>query len=124
MAEVTVFFDGACPLCVREIALLRRLDRRDRLAFEDVSDPDAPISCPIDRGELLARFHARLPDGEIVDGARAFTEAYARLPALGFAAALGRFPPSRAALNALYTVFLKVRPSLQRFARRLDTKAS
>lgn len=27
---LTVFFDGACPICDREIALMRRLDRRGR----------------------------------------------------------------------------------------------
>lgn len=116
MADVTVFFDGACPLCVREIALLRRLDVKDRLAFENVADPDAPISCPIDRGDLLAKFHARLPGGEVVSGARAFTEAYARVPGLGWAASLGRFGPSRRSLDWLYIRFLRVRPRLQRWA--------
>lgn len=124
MSEVTVFYDGGCPLCLREIALLRRLDRRDRLAFENVADPDEPVSCPIDRSELLARFHARLPNGEVVQGARAFTEAYARVPGLGFIGALGRFGPSRALLDGLYTVFLKVRPLLQRLAHRIDRKPS
>ena len=114
MSEVTVFFDGACPLCRREIALMRRLDRRGRLAFEDVADEDAPVSCPIDRAALLARFHARLPSGEVVSGARAFTEAYARVPGLGWAGALGRFAPTRAALDWLYARFLRVRPAIQR----------
>ncbi|MBU4433081.1 MAG: DUF393 domain-containing protein, partial [Alphaproteobacteria bacterium] len=27
MTQVIVWFDGACPLCLREIALMRRLDR-------------------------------------------------------------------------------------------------
>lgn len=120
MTEVTIFYDGACPLCLREISLLRRLDRRQRLAFENVADPDAPVSCPIDREVLLARFHARLPSGEVVDGARAFTEAYARVPGLGFMAALGRFGPSRVVLNFLYGLFLKIRPRLQWLARRAN----
>ena len=119
MTELTVYFDGACPLCVREIALLRRLDRRGRIAFEDVADPGAPVSCPIDRRLLLARFHARLPGGEVVSGARAFTEAYARLPGFGFVGSLGRFGPTRAVLDALYTAFLRVRPRLQRLVRRM-----
>lgn len=119
MSEVTVFYDGSCPLCLREIALLRRLDRRDRLAFENIADPNASVSCPIAREELLARFHARLPTGEMVDGARAFTEAYARVPGLGFLAALGRFGPTRALLDGLYRLFLKIRPGLQRVTRKL-----
>ena len=32
-APVKVWYDGACPLCLREIALMRRLDRRGRISF-------------------------------------------------------------------------------------------
>ncbi|GGY57095.1 thiol-disulfide oxidoreductase DCC family protein [Parvularcula lutaonensis] len=116
MSELTVYYDGACPLCVREIALLRRLDRRNRIAFENVAEPDAPVSCPVDREKLLARFHVKLPQGEIVDGARAFTEAYARVPGLAWVRHFGRWGPSRVALDALYALFLKLRPALQRIA--------
>ena len=31
--DVEVFYDGDCPLCTREIRLLRRLDRRGRIRF-------------------------------------------------------------------------------------------
>jgi predicted DCC family thiol-disulfide oxidoreductase YuxK len=39
---LTVWFDGGCPLCRREIALMRRLDRRGRIDFVDVADDAAP----------------------------------------------------------------------------------
>lgn len=119
MAEVTIFYDGSCPLCLREIGLMRRLDRQGRLAFEDVSGTGASPSCPIDRRELMARFHARLPGGDIVSGARAFTEAYARVPGLGFVGVLGRFAPTRWLLDGIYAVFLRLRPGLQWLVRRL-----
>ncbi|MEM9810997.1 MAG: DUF393 domain-containing protein [Pseudomonadota bacterium] len=122
MANITVFYDGACPLCRREIALMRRLDRRGKLQFENLADPDAAISCPIDRRELLARFHARLPDGEMVSGARAFTESYAQVPGLGWVAILGRFGPTRVLLEGLYRGFLRVRPAIQRLVSRTDQR--
>ncbi len=113
--RVTVFFDGACPMCVKEIALLRRLDRkRQRIAFEDVSPPDAVPSCPISQEILLARFHACKRDGQIVNGAQAFTEAWSCIPAFIWLRPLGRFPITRAGLNLLYGAFLKVRPVLVR----------
>ena len=35
--EVEVFFDGDCPLCVREIELLRKLDKpARRIRFTDI----------------------------------------------------------------------------------------
>lgn len=46
MRRVTVWHDGQCPLCRREIAMMRRLDRRGRIDFVDVAGPG---SCPIDR---------------------------------------------------------------------------
>jgi predicted DCC family thiol-disulfide oxidoreductase YuxK len=45
-AMVTVWFDGGCPLCRREIAFMRRLDRRGRIDFVDVSSGNAVADCP------------------------------------------------------------------------------
>lgn len=122
MTQITVFFDGACPLCIREIGLLRRLDKRERIAFQDVSPPDAAEFCPISQEILLARFHVQRADGKIVDGAEAFTEAYAQIPWFSWLRPVGRFPPSRAILNAIYSVFLKVRPALQKAAHKLERR--
>jgi len=110
MAEVTVWFDGACPLCSREIALMRRLDRRQAIAFVDIGEGDA--ACPIDRGSLLARFHAREADGPLVSGAAAFAAMWRAIPVLR--------PLGLAARNGLvlrgvergYLGFLRIRPLL------------
>ena len=65
-ASLTVWFDSACPLCQREIALMRRLDRRGAIHFVDACAPDA--DCPIDRADLLTRFHAQ-ENGRLLSGA-------------------------------------------------------
>jgi predicted DCC family thiol-disulfide oxidoreductase YuxK len=111
---LTVWFDGACPLCTREIALMRRLDRAQRIEFIDVAAPDA--SCPLDPALLLARFHAR-ENGVLLDGAAAFAAMWRAIPLLR---PLGLLARSRAVLRMLewaYVRFLKVRPALQRLAR-------
>ena len=41
MTRLTVWHDGACPLCRREIALMRRLDRAGAIDFVDASDGEA-----------------------------------------------------------------------------------
>ena len=69
MTAVTVWFDASCPLCSREIALMRRLDRGGAIAFIDIDGGDP--SCPIDRSALLERFHAREGDA-VLSGAAAF----------------------------------------------------
>ena len=43
MAELTVWHDGACPLCRREIALMRRLDRRGAIRFIDAAATTRPV---------------------------------------------------------------------------------
>ncbi|TVS09930.1 MAG: DUF393 domain-containing protein [Wenzhouxiangella sp.] len=110
-ARVTVWFDGACPLCRREISLMRRLDRRERIDFVDVASDDAV--CPLDRDELLARFHAR-ENGRIVDGAEAFAAMWRAIPMLRPLGLLARFPPALWLMERMYRVFLRVRPTLQR----------
>lgn len=118
MSRLTVFYDGACPLCIREIGLLRRLDKNQRIDFLDVSPPDAAEFCPIPQKTLLARFTVRRGDGELVDGAEAFTEAWSQIPWLVWLRPIGRFPPTRWILNGIYAGFLKVRPSIQRWLKR------
>jgi predicted DCC family thiol-disulfide oxidoreductase YuxK len=108
---VTVYYDGGCPLCLREIGLMRRLDRRGRIEFVDVDD--AETSCPLDREELLARFHAREGD-EMLSGAAAFAAMWRQIPILR---PLGLIARNRTVLRMLewtYLGFLKIRPRLQR----------
>lgn len=113
---VTVWYDGACPLCLREIALMRRLDRRQAITFIDVATPDAV--CPIDRRALLARFHARDVDGQMLSGAAAFAAMWRAIDILRPLGIAARWPPALAVLEAMYLGFLKLRPALQRWLRK------
>ena len=111
--SVLVWFDGACPLCKREIAVMRRLDRRGVIHFIDVSDDQ--IICPIDRSSLLERFHVR-EDGQLLSGAAAFAAMWRAIPLLRPLGLLARNAFILSALERLYLVFLRVRPLLQRAA--------
>jgi predicted DCC family thiol-disulfide oxidoreductase YuxK len=111
--SVKVWFDGACPLCIREIALMRRLDRRGAIIFVDVAAGADP-SCPIDRATLLARFHAE-EDGIIHDGAAAFAAMWRAIPLLRPLGLAARNGAVLKLLEAAYLRFLKLRPRLQRF---------
>jgi predicted DCC family thiol-disulfide oxidoreductase YuxK len=117
---VTVWYDGACPLCVREIAWVRRLDHARRIAFVDVSG-DGPAACPIDRADLLARFHAREGD-RLLSGAAAFAAMWRAIPLLRPLGLVARNPVVLSALEFGYRRFLRVRPRLQRLALRLERR--
>lgn len=117
MNKLIVWHDGSCPLCNREIALIRRLDRRGAIEFVDVRS--APASaCPIDPAEMLARFHAS-EDGCLLSGAAAFAAMWRSIPLLRPLGLAARVPWVLAMFERLYLQFLRVRPRLQRlFAER------
>jgi predicted DCC family thiol-disulfide oxidoreductase YuxK len=111
---VTVWFDGGCPLCRKEIALMRRLDRKGAIHFVDVGQ-DGTV-CPMDRAALLARFHAQEGNGPIQSGAAAFAAMWRAAPLLRPLGVLAKWPPMLALLERAYRAFLRVRPALQRLA--------
>ena len=87
---LTVFFDGACPICDREIALMRRLDRRRLLVFSDFSRPDYdPTSIDLSPTELGRIIHARWGDGTVITGVDVFRAMWEAV-GLGFLARLSR----------------------------------
>lgn len=114
MTHLDVWFDGDCPLCRREIALMRRLDRRRAIRFIDVAAGDG--ACPIDRAELLARFHA-CEDGRLVSGAEAFAAMWRAIPVLRPLGLMARNRMVLGVMERLYLAFLKVRPRLQAWLR-------
>jgi predicted DCC family thiol-disulfide oxidoreductase YuxK len=114
MSRVTVWHDGGCPLCAREIALIRRLDGRGRITFVDATVD----TCPIDRAAMLARLHAREDGGPLLSGAAAFAAMWRAIPLLRPLGLLARNARALAMLDRLYTQFLRVRPRLQGWMAR------
>lgn len=117
---LTVLYDGACPLCRREISIYRRLQPNTPVCFADVSDPAAPLPSGSTREQLLARFHVRDSDGQLLGGAQAFLALWAALPGWRWLARIGQLPGTAWAMERLYRFFLRWRPALQRRVSRLD----
>jgi predicted DCC family thiol-disulfide oxidoreductase YuxK len=120
MSEVVVWFDGGCPLCRREVALMRRLDRRGAVRFLDL-EGEAPATCPLPRDDMLAQLHA-LEDGRLLGGAAAFAAMWRAIPVLRPLGLAARVPVVLWGLERLYRLFLRVRPALQGLARRLEAR--
>lgn len=114
--QVTVWYDGACPLCMREIALMRRLDRRAAIDFVDISLSGAE-NCPLDQAQLLKRFHAS-ENGKLLSGAAAFAAMWRAIPVLRPLGLLARNRLALQALEHLYSLFLRHRPKLQKWVAR------
>lgn len=118
MKTITVWHDGECALCRREIALMRRLDRRNAIRFVDAANA-VSAACPIGRDVLLARFHA-LEDGKLLSGAAAFAAMWRAIPLLRPLGLAARSPLVLRLLETAYRGILAVRPALQAFARRVS----
>jgi predicted DCC family thiol-disulfide oxidoreductase YuxK len=104
-----VFYDGDCPLCVREINMLRKLDRKGRIVFTDIASPgfDARVT-GLTHEELMASIRGRMADGTLVEGVEVFRQLYSAV-GLKPLIPLTRLPGVRQGLEAGYKVFARNR---------------
>jgi len=112
--DVTVFFDGACPLCEREIAFYRKRKNADAIDWVDVSQCAAYEVAPgLSKADAMARFHVIGADGKLVSGGDAFRELWHVLPAFRMWSRVFQGRALSWMLNKAYDIFLNVRPALQ-----------
>ena len=104
-----VFYDGACPICRREIGVYRRLVPEGSVAWLDVSKASEAVAPDLDRRSALARFHARRADGALVSGARAFLAVWRNVGLLRYPAAILERRPFIWLVEGGYRAFLQLR---------------
>ena len=117
VSELTVYFDGSCPLCTLEIDHYKRQSGAQKLCFVDASSsPDLGSDLP--RETALGRFHVREANGALLSGARGFVAIWSILPRWRWAARLAGLPAVTPLLEVAYRGFLPLRPWLARIAAR------
>ncbi|QDT54049.1 hypothetical protein Pan44_20760 [Caulifigura coniformis] len=110
--EIEVFYDGGCPLCRREIDMLRRRNRRQRIRFTDIdAETFDPAAVGKTMDELMAEIHGRLPDGSVISGVEVFRRLYSAV-GLRWLVAPTRLPGIAALLNVGYRLFARNRLKL------------
>jgi predicted DCC family thiol-disulfide oxidoreductase YuxK len=124
--ELTLYYDGQCPLCQAEIHFLQSRNGQGKLAFVDVTETNFEakahqISCEA----ALAQIHGRLASGQVLVGIPVFVHAYqlANLPTMAWV--LSR-PWLKPMLDPAYVLFAKYRhtlskrfgPALLRYSKR------
>ncbi len=116
--KLTILYDGECPICQEKKAFLEKRDRKKRLRFVDIRDPDfQPTETGRSFKELEARIHAVLPDGGLVAGMDAIRAAW-RAIGLGWLVAPSGWPLLRPAFDALYTFVARNRHKISRFLKK------
>jgi predicted DCC family thiol-disulfide oxidoreductase YuxK len=113
--NLVVYFDGACPVCAREIAFYKARPGADGFDWVDVTAADpATLGPDLPRAAALARMHVRLPNGTLLNGAAAFGEMWRRMPGFKGLGWLLAMPPMETVAEAAYRLFLAIRPLWRR----------
>lgn len=117
--RTTFFYDGACSVCVREMAHWRRLlETSDdaRLALHDISAGDLgrlgdDFGVGVD--EAMKRAHVIDSDGTLRTGIAAFVAAWAHLPRWKYLAMLLQLPMATSVAELLYCAWASARPMIK-----------
>ncbi len=77
LQQLSIFYDGNCPLCLAEIHVLQNNNHRQLLRFINVQE-DVSVNEGINCDLALKVIHAKFASGEIIKGPLVFAEAYKR----------------------------------------------
>ena len=109
---LTLFYDGACPLCQAEILYLQSRNQQELLQFIDVNssafDPErVGVSCQAALDQMVGQIEGQAP----IHGVTVFAEAYRRanLPLLAWIFSRKTLRPI---LNLAYRIFAKNRHAI------------
>ncbi|MEW6119579.1 MAG: DUF393 domain-containing protein [Pseudomonadota bacterium] len=108
--RLTVYFDGGCPVCTREMRWYQGQRGAEAINWVDVTRCDAAaLGDDLSREAALVRLHVRLPGGRLCSGARGFAALWSALPATRRAGWVASRPGIVHALELGYRAFLKLR---------------
>ena len=123
--KLTVFYDGLCQLCSREIDHYRKQDGASNIDFIDICQPGFKAEDQgVDPFEVHKVMHVRRPDGTLATRVEAFVEIWERLPKYRRFAKWARLRGVNQCLEVGYTAFAFVRPYLPRKKPTLDCSSS
>ncbi|KAG8043857.1 hypothetical protein GUJ93_ZPchr0458g22879 [Zizania palustris] len=109
--RIKMLYDGDCPLCMREVNMLRERNKSyGAIKFVDISSKDysPKDNQDLDYETAMGRIHAILSDGKIVTDVEAFRKLYEEV-GLGWIYAVTKYEPVAAIANAVYGVWAKYR---------------
>lgn len=87
LEKLTLFYDGACPLCQAEILFLSGRNQASLLEFIDIhSEQFDPQKVGVSCEAAMAAMYGQFASGKLIQGVSVFPEAYRRadLPRLAW----------------------------------------
>lgn len=111
---LTVYYDGGCPICAREIGMYRSCRGADLIAWVDADAVSGDAVAPgLSRDDALARFHVIDRSGRAFSGGAAFSALWRALPAFSMLGRILSCRPFSIMLEGIYRLFLILRPRLK-----------
>lgn len=109
--KFTVYFDGGCPVCRKEIDFYRGWRGAEAFDWIDLSEfSSGEVVVGLTQEEAMRRFHIKTAAGEILSGGRAFAALWTALPATQLLGRVMSLPGIVDVLELVYLGFLKIRP--------------
>jgi predicted DCC family thiol-disulfide oxidoreductase YuxK len=110
LVRPAVFYDGGCPLCRREIAHYRRIDRSGRICWIDAAtDHEALARHGLSLEQAMAELHVLDTTGAWRRGLDAFITIWTHLPPYRWLARLAGLPGLKQVLAVAYRLFARWR---------------
>ncbi|MDA9149172.1 DUF393 domain-containing protein [Synechococcus sp. AH-229-G18] len=108
--ELTLLYDGGCPLCLREIVFLQKRDREGKILFVNIDSKeyDSKLYKGISYRDAMERIHAVRHDGTILRDVEVFRESY-ELVGIGWLYAPSSWPILKPLINIGYSLWTKLR---------------
>ncbi|ULG70191.1 thiol-disulfide oxidoreductase DCC family protein [Marinobacterium sediminicola] len=103
--QITVFYDGACPRCIRDRAHYEHLDSEadNQVVWFDITGQEqALLKLGIDPHKALTELHIRTADGRILSELDAYRVLMARIPRYRLLGRLIGWPLIRPLASRLY----------------------
>ena len=131
LVKLTIFFDGGCPLCKREVDFLQSKNQKGYLRFIDINSSDISLDLKygISYKQAMERIHAFKNDGSVIKDIKVFQEAYS-LIGLGWVYAPTKLPILDNFIEIIYGLWAKYRlnitfrPSIEKLCSGRDCDLS
>ncbi|KAL3146332.1 hypothetical protein ABBQ32_003024 [Trebouxia sp. C0010 RCD-2024] len=109
--EIKMLYDGDCPLCMREVNMLRKRDKdQNKIRFVDISSAEysPDDNAGITYEQAMGTIHGILPGDKVITNVDVFRKLYETV-GLGWVYAVTRFAPINSLANRIYAVWAKYR---------------
>ena len=114
MSQLTIFYDGGCPLCVSELRHLARLDKGDAIVLEDIHSETFAQRFPhIDPQRADQILHGQWQNGAMIYGLDVTYHAWTLVGKRHWVA-IFRWPVVKQVSHQVYLFFAKHRSRISK----------